>query len=220
MATLNIVMLGPPGAGKGTQAKRITRVLCVPHVSTGDLFREHLKNETELGQLADQYMAKGELVPDDVTIEMVRERIAREDCDSGVVLDGFPRTRPQAEALDKLLSSMDRELSTVFYIRVDDETIIRRLSGRRVCPNGHLFHIEYSPPAKPGVCDHDGLELYQRDDDKEATIQDRLRVYMHDTAPLIDYYRQRGLLKEFDGDQPVENVTVDLLESVQRGAFE
>lgn len=220
MAALNIVMLGPPGAGKGTQAKRITKVLCVPHVSTGDLFREHLKNQTELGRMANEYMAKGELVPDDVTIEMVRERIAREDCVSGVVLDGFPRTCPQAEALDVLLGSMDRELNTVFYIRVDDETIIRRLSGRRVCPNGHLFHIEYSPPEEPGVCDHDGLELYQRDDDTEATIQDRLRVYMHDTAPLIDYYRQRGLLKEFDGDQPVEEVTVDILESVQRGGFE
>jgi adenylate kinase len=220
MAALNIVMLGPPGAGKGTQAKRITKVFCVPHVSTGDLFREHLKNETELGQLANQYMAKGELVPDDVTVEMVRERLSRTDCADGVVLDGFPRTCPQAEALDTLLRNMDRELSVVFYIRLDDESIIRRLSGRRVCPNGHLFHIEFSPPETPGVCDHDGLELYQRDDDKKETVKDRLRIYMKDTAPLIDYYSDRGLLKEFDGDQAVEDVTVDLLESVQRGALE
>jgi adenylate kinase len=220
MAALNIVMLGPPGAGKGTQAKRITKVFCVPHVSTGDLFREHLKNETELGQLANQYMAKGELVPDDVTVEMVRERLSRADCADGVVLDGFPRTCPQAEALDTLLRNMDRELSVVFYIRLDDESIIRRLSGRRVCPNGHLFHIEFSPPETPGVCDHDGLELYQRDDDKKETVKDRLRIYMKDTAPLIDYYSDRGLLKEFDGDQAVEDVTVDLLESVQRGALE
>ncbi|MGD8604221.1 MAG: adenylate kinase [Anaerolineales bacterium] len=220
MAALNIVMLGPPGAGKGTQAKRITKVLCVPHVSTGDLFREHLKNKTELGQLANQYMAKGELVPDDVTIEMVRDRLSRADCGDGVVLDGFPRTCPQAEALDELLRGMNRELSAVFYIRLDDDSVIRRLSGRRVCPNGHLFHVDYSPPETPGVCDHDGLELYQRDDDKEETVKDRLRVYLKDTAPLIDYYRDRGLLNEFDGDQPVEAVTVNLLESIQRGAFE
>jgi adenylate kinase len=192
----------------------------VPHVSTGDLFRENLKNQTELGQLADTYMAKGELVPDDVTIEMVRERLSRTDCEDGVVLDGFPRTKPQAEALDTLLYEIDRDLSVVLYIRVDDETIIRRLSGRRVCPNGHLFHIEYSPPETPGVCDHDGLELYQREDDKKETIQDRLRIYMKDTAPLIDYYRDRGLLNEFDGDKQIEDVTVDLLESVQRGAVE
>lgn len=220
MAALNIVMLGPPGAGKGTQAKRITKVLCVPHVSTGDLFREHLKNETELGRLANEYMAKGELVPDDVTIEMVRERLSRPDCDDGVVLDGFPRTCRQAEALDKLLKSMDRALSAVLYISVNDETIIRRLSGRRVCPNGHSFHVEYSPPKKPGVCDHDGLELYQRDDDKEETVQDRLRVYLKDTAPLIEYYRNRQLLMEFDGDQTVEDVTVDLLERVPRGEIQ
>ena len=220
MATLDIVLLGPPGAGKGTQAKRMTKVLCIPHVSTGDLFREHLKNNTELGRMANEYMAKGELVPDDVTIEMVRERLARQECDDGVVLDGFPRTRPQAEALDRLLSSLNREISTVFYIRVDDETIIRRLSGRRVCPNGHLFHIEYSPPQEQGVCDHDGLELYQRDDDKEETVQGRLRVFMKDTAPLIEYYRRRELLEEFDGDQPVQEVTVDLLDSVPRGEIQ
>jgi adenylate kinase len=220
MAALNIVLLGPPGAGKGTQAKRITKVLCVPHVSTGDLFREHRKNETELGRMANEYMAKGELVPDDVTIEMVRERLSRPDCDDGVVLDGFPRTRTQAEALDKLLESMKRALSAVFYIRVDDETIIRRLSGRRVCPNGHLFHVEYSPPKESGICDHDGLELYQRDDDKVETVLDRIRVYMKDTAPLIDYYRDRQLLLEFDGDQPVEDVTVDILERVPRGAIQ
>ena len=217
MAALDIVLLGPPGAGKGTQAKRITKVLCIPHVSTGDLFREHLKNKTELGRLAHDFMAKGDLVPDDVTIEMVRERLARPDCSDGVVLDGFPRTRPQAEALDRLLSIMNREISVVFYIRVKDKTIVQRLSGRRVCPNGHLFHIEYSPPKVAGICDHDGLELYQRDDDKVETIQERLRVYLKDTAPLIDYYRERGLLEEFNGDQPVEDVTVDLLERIPRG---
>jgi len=207
-----IVLLGPPGVGKGTQAKNIAAATGLPHISSGDLFREHIKNNTELGKLAQSYMNKGELVPDDVTIGMIRERLARPDCRKGALLDGFPRTTVQAEALTKLLAEFSGKVDYVPYITASEATLIERLSGRWTCKaEGHVFHEKYNPPKKTGVCDLDGSPLYQRDDDKAETVRRRIQVYFSQTAPLIAYYRERGLLSEIDGAQPIEKVTVDLL---------
>ena len=207
-----IILLGPPGAGKGTQAERLEKELKLPHVASGDLFRENLKNETELGLLAKKYMDKGQLVPDDVTIAMVRERLQRRDCDQRAILDGFPRTQPQAESLDKMLAEMGRRLHGVLYIAVPDEELVRRLSGRWICRQCQTpYHTIFSPPAKQGVCDACGGELYQRDDDKQETVRARLKVYHQQTSPLIDYYRQTGLLVEVDGAGDIETVSAALL---------
>lgn len=206
MATY-IVLLGPPGAGKGTQAKTLSEALGVPHVSTGDLFRAHLKNQTELGKMAETYMSKGQLVPDDVTVGMLRERFQQEDCRKGAILDGFPRTIPQAEALDDLLSENGEALAAVIYVDLPSEVAVRRLSGRRTCKaQGHVYHVEYNPPKVAGVCDIDGSELVQREDDREETVKKRIEVYLEQTSPLIDYYEARGLLRRVNGDQPVEQV--------------
>ena len=216
---LFIILLGPPGAGKGTQAHRLAERLGLPHISSGDLFREHLKNQTPLGKLAQQYMSKGELVPDEVTIGMVKDRLARPDAQRGAILDGFPRTPAQAQALDALLAERCARV-VVPYIRVPEEELIARLSGRLTCrAHGHVFHVRYNPPKQPGVCDYDGSELYQRDDDKPETVRRRIQVYHAQTAPLIDYYRQRCVLVEVNGDAPLDDVTQALLEAVQgRGA--
>jgi adenylate kinase len=211
-----IVLLGPPGAGKGTQAEAISEKLHLPHISSGDIFREHLKNHTELGKLAAGYINKGELVPDDVTIAMIRERLSRPDCHAGALLDGFPRTPPQAEALAAMLAEMNGQVKCVPYICVPDDVLIERLAGRWTCRKaGHVFHEKYNPPRQPGICDFDGSELYQREDDKTETVKRRIRVYTDQTQPLIDYYRQHGVLVEVDGKKPIEQVTRDLLLALQ-----
>jgi adenylate kinase len=210
--TTFIILLGPPGAGKGTQAQAISDTLRLPHISSGDIFRENLKKETELGKLAAGFMNKGELVPDDVTIAMIRERLSRPDCQAGALLDGFPRTPAQAVALSKMLQDLGGQVTAVPYISVIEPVLIERLTGRWTCRQaGHIFHEKYNPPQKPGLCDFDGSELYQREDDKAETVTRRIRVYLEQTKPLIDYYQQLGLLIEVDGTLPIEQVTANLL---------
>jgi adenylate kinase len=216
MATY-IVLLGPPGAGKGTQAELISERLGLVHVSSGDLFRENRKLKTELGQLAQSYMDRGELVPDDVTIAMVRERLSRPDCAKGALLDGFPRTPAQADALSKMLAELGGRVNAVPYIYVAPEVLIERLSGRWTCrAEGHIYHQKYNPPKVAGKCDLDGSELYQREDDAPATVENRIRVYLAQTTPLIDFYRQHGLLAEIDGTRPIDQVSVDLLAAIEK----
>jgi len=211
-----IVLLGPPGAGKGTQAKIISEKLDLPHISSGDIFRENLKNKTELGELARGYIDRGELVPDDVTIAMIRERLSRSDCENGALLDGFPRTPAQAEALDSMLAKFDGQVACVPYIKVPEQVLIERLTGRWTCrAQGHIFHEKFNPPQQPGVCDYDGSELYQREDDKAETVIRRIHVYLEQTEPLIGYYRQRGMLIEIDGTQSIEEVSADLLAALR-----
>ena len=215
MAPTYIVMLGPPGAGKGTQAKKLAEALHLVHVSTGDLFRENLKNETPLGQLAQQYMNKGELVPDDVTVAMVEERFARPDCDKGAVLDGFPRTPAQAEALENLLGKSNSDVQVVPYIKVPDDILVERLSGRWMSPSGRVYHEKYNPPVVKWIDDIDGSQLYQREDDRPDTVRHRIEVYNEQTAPLINYYRDKGLLAEIDGTQPIDDVFDAIMKSVK-----
>lgn len=211
-----IVILGPPGAGKGTQAEAISDRLQLPHVSSGDLFRENLKQQTELGKMAATFINRGELVPDDVTIAMIKERLSQPDCANGALLDGFPRTPAQAEALASILTILGGEVMSVPYISVPEEVLVERLSGRWTCRQvGHVFHEKFNPPREPGICDFDGSELYQREDDKAETVKRRIRVYLEQTQPLIDYYRQRGVLFEVDGTQPIDDVTESLLSVVQ-----
>lgn len=213
-----IVLLGPPGAGKGTQAEIVSEKLGLVHISSGDIFRENLKKETELGKMAQGFMNRGELVPDDVTIAMIRERLSRPDCARGALLDGFPRTPAQADALTKMLATLDSQVISVPYISVPADVLIARLSGRWTCrAEGHVYHEKYNPPKNDGKCDVDGSELYQRDDDKPATVENRIRVYMNQTSPLIEYYRQKSLLAEIDGMQPIENVTADLMAAIEKG---
>jgi adenylate kinase len=209
-----IVLLGPPGAGKGTQAKIISEEKGLRHISSGDIFRENLKNQTELGALAKGYMDRGELVPDDVTIAMIRERLARPDCAAGVLLDGFPRTPVQAAALATMLAGLDGRVDWAPFINVPEDELIHRLTGRWTCRTNpaHIYNIHTNPPAKAGVCDIDGGELYQRDDDKEETVKNRIEVYFKQTMPLIEYYRNAGVLVEVDGKQSIEKVGAQLLE--------
>jgi adenylate kinase len=212
-----IVLLGPPGAGKGTQAQIIAEKYELVHVSSGDLFRENLKNETDLGKLAQTFMNRGELVPDDVTIAMVRDRLSRPDCRNGALLDGFPRTPAQAEALSRMLQELGGAVNLVPYIFVPEEILVERLGGRCTCrANGHVFHEKFNPPAVAGICDEDGSELYQRDDDKPETVKNRIKVYQEQTAPLITYYQEKGLLVEVDGTKPIEAVTTDLLHAIDK----
>jgi len=214
-----IVLLGPPGAGKGTQAEIISERLGLIHVSSGDLFRENIKNKTELGNLAQGFINRGELVPDDLTIAMVKARLLMADNQHGALLDGFPRTPAQAEALAKLLADLGAAIKIVPYITVPANVLIERLSGRWTCrAEGHVYHQQFNPPKEPGKCDLDGSELYQRDDDKPATVENRIRVYTEQTTPLIDHYRKQGLLFEVDGTQPIEKVTVDLMNAIEKDA--
>ena len=210
-----VVLLGPPASGKGTQAAQLREALNLPHVASGDLFRENLKNETELGQKAKAYMDRGELVPDDVTIAMVMDRLSQPDCTNGALLDGFPRTIAQAEALDQALAAQGRRISMVPNIAVPDEVLVERVSGRRICRVcGESYHVRFNPPKQPGVCDNDGGELYQRDDDQPETVRQRLKVYWEQTSPLIDYYRNKGVLVEIKGDQSIGAVQADLRAAV------
>lgn len=206
------VFLGPPGAGKGTQAKVVASRLGIPQISSGDIFRENLKMKTELGERANKYIKIGELVPDDITIAMINERLSRADCAGGAILDGFPRTPAQAEALDRFLMENKSQIKKVPYIKVSEAELISRLTERLTCrAEGHIFHKRFNPPKVPGVCDYDGSELYQREDDKPDTVKHRINVYEEQTQPLVDYYHQRSLLIEIDGNQPIDQVTVDLV---------
>lgn len=210
-----IVLLGPPGAGKGTQAEVLAEKTNLAHISSGDIFRENLKNQTELGKKAQVFMNRGDLVPDDLTISMIKDRLQREDCAKGAILDGFPRTPAQAKALDEMLRELNGKVISVPYISVPAQTLIDRLSGRWTCrAQSHPYHTIYNPPAKPGICEIDGSELYQRDDDKPETVKRRIDVYTEQTSPLIEYYRNAGTLVEVDGTLPIEQVTEALLKAV------
>ena len=209
------VMLGPPGAGKGTQAAIIAEKCCIPHISSGNIFRENLQSNTELGIKAKQYMDKGELVPDDITIGMVKDRLKKEDCSKGALLDGFPRTPAQAEALSEFLSTIGASITCVPFINVEKNELVERLSGRWTCKaEGHVFHTKYKPSKQEGICDIDGSELYQREDDKKETVEQRIRVYLDQTSPLIEFYKGKGLLIEVDGALPIEDVTKALFEVI------
>jgi adenylate kinase len=216
MATF-IVLLGPPGVGKGTQAEILSKSTGLAHISSGDLFRENLKNQTELGKLAQTYMTRGELVPDDVTIAMIRDRLIRPDCETGAILDGFPRTPTQADALQSMLEEFNGQVDTVPVIIVADDELVERLSNRWTCrASGHVFNGKSNPPKVAGKCDFDGSELYQRDDDKAETVKYRIQVYMDQTLPLISYYRDRGKLVEINGMQSIDEVTNDLMEVLKK----
>jgi adenylate kinase len=215
--TTFIVLLGPPGVGKGTQAKILSEKTGLAHISSGDLFRENLKNQTELGKLAQTYMTKGELVPDDVTIAMIRDRLSRPDCKEGAILDGFPRTPAQADALETMLKDFNGHVDVVPFVTADANVLIERLGGRWTCrANGHIFNEKSNPPKDDKVCDFDGSELYQRDDDKEETVKRRIEVYFDQTSPLISYYRDHGKLVEIDGTQSIDQVTQDLMTAVKK----
>lgn len=204
---MKIIMLGAPGAGKGTQAKMIAEKYSVPHVSTGDIFRANIKNGTELGMEAKKYMDQGLLVPDELTVKILLDRVAQDDCKNGYVLDGFPRTIPQAEVLDKALTGLGDKIDYAINVEVPDENIITRMGGRRAClACGATYHIEHIPPQKEGICDVCGKELVLRDDDKPETVKNRLNVYHEQTQPLIDFYSKKGVLKTVDGTADMKEV--------------
>ena len=213
---LFIVMMGAPGAGKGTQSRLLSDTLGVPQISSGDIFRENLKNATPLGLSAKQYMDSGALVPDDVTINMVMERLSRPDCVAGAVLDGFPRTLAQAAALDKALADNALQVRLAPLLEVSDDAVISRMAGRRVCRNCQaMYHVEFNPPTVEGVCDKCGGELYRRADDEPETVKNRLFVYYKQTAPLVGYYFAHGVLVSLNGDRPIEEVQADLLAGIR-----
>lgn len=204
---MKIIMLGAPGAGKGTQAKMIADKYSIPHISTGDIFRANIKNGTELGKKAKEYMDKGQLVPDELTVDLVIDRVGQEDCKNGYVLDGFPRTIPQAECLSSVLEKMGTDIDYAINVEVPDENIVNRMSGRRACVScGATYHIVHIPTKVEGICDRCGSELILRDDDKPETVMNRLSVYHEQTQPLIDYYSKQGIMKEVDGTVDMEDV--------------
>ncbi len=204
---MKIIMLGAPGAGKGTQAKRIAEKYTIPHISTGDIFRANIKNGTELGKKAKEYMDQGALVPDELTCDLVMDRIQQDDCKNGFVLDGFPRTIPQAEALDEALNKIGQKMDYAIDVDVPDENIVNRMGGRRACLScGATYHVEFNPTKADGICDACGAQTVLRDDDKPETVQKRLTVYHDQTQPLIDYYKKQNILKSVDGTQPMEAV--------------
>ena len=214
---MRLVLVGPPGAGKGTQAQFIASHFAVPKISTGDIFRANVSEGTDLGLEAKKYMDAGDLVPDEVTIGMVKDRLSHEDASEGFLLDGFPRTVHQAEVLDGMLAELGNAVDVVLELVVDDEEVVRRLSGRRTCRQcGHVWHLDFDPPAANGVCDRCGGELFQRDDDSEDTIRHRLEVYADQTSPLIGYYGDRGLLRGVDATGPVEDVTERAINALRR----
>lgn len=209
---MKIIMLGAPGAGKGTQAKQIAAKYQIPHISTGDIFRANIKNGTELGKKAKEYMDQGLLVPDELTCDLVMDRISQDDCENGFVLDGFPRTIPQAEALDAALTKIGESMDYAIDVDVQDESIIKRMSGRRACLNcGATYHVVTIPPKQEGICDNCGSQLVLRDDDQPETVKKRLDVYHEQTQPLIDYYKEKGILKSVDGMEPMETVFANIV---------
>ena len=217
MAQYNLILLGPPGAGKGTQASRIVEKYGIPHISTGDILRSAVKNQTAMGVEAKRYMDAGDLVPDAVVIGIVKDRLQEPDTANGFLMDGFPRTIPQAEALDEMLAGIERYVSRTVAILVDEEELVRRLTGRRICRECQTpYHVDSSPSQVEGVCDKCQGELYQRDDDTEATVRNRLDVYNAQTAPLIDYYDQQSVLVRIDGDQDPAKVFADIVAAVDQ----
>ncbi|SFF00486.1 adenylate kinase [Alteribacillus iranensis] len=208
---MNLILMGLPGAGKGTQAEKIVAKYNIPHISTGDMFRAAIKDETELGKKAKSFMDAGELVPDEVTVGIVKERLGKDDCKKGFLLDGFPRTVAQAEALEDIMSSLDKKLDYVLNIDVPREKLEERLTGRRVSPvSGRTYHIVYNPPKEEGICDVDGSKLVQRDDDKPETVKKRLDVNIEQQQPLIDFYQEKGYLRNIDGDRDINKVFDDI----------
>ncbi len=203
---VNLVLLGAPGAGKGTQAKMLAGKYGILHISTGDILRENVGNNTGLGQKAKEYMDKGELVPDTVLIDIIKDRLSKPDTDNGFLLDGYPRTIPQAEALDNIFGQLGKELDAVIDIKVPDEELVARLAGRRMCKCGASYHVKFNPPKKDGICDVCSRELYQRDDDTESSVKTRLVAYYNQTHPLIDYYTDKGLLHTVSGTGDIEDI--------------
>ncbi|WP_323704116.1 adenylate kinase [Mammaliicoccus sp. Dog046] len=213
---MNIILMGLPGAGKGTQASEIVKKYPIPHISTGDMFRKAIKEETDLGKEAKSFMDRGELVPDEVTIGIVRERLAEEDAKKGFLLDGFPRTVEQAEALNDILSQLGRQVDAVVNIEVAEEELMNRLTGRRICSEcGTTYHLVFNPPKVEGVCDLDGGKLYQREDDNPETVANRLSVNVKQTKPLLDFYDNQGVLKNIDGSRQIDNVTEDVIQILE-----
>jgi len=207
MSELNLILLGPPGAGKGTQAERLEEDFHLPYIATGNMLREAVEKETELGVKAKEYMDRGDLVPDDVVIGMILECVEDDRCNDGFLLDGFPRNLEQAKALDQALTKVDRRLNAALLIEVPDDNVLRRLSGRRVCAKeGHVYHVETNPPKHDGVCDIDGSKLIQRKDDEPETVKKRLGIYHDQTEPIVDHYDDKGILKRFDGTRPPTEV--------------
>jgi adenylate kinase len=217
MIILRLVLLGPPGAGKGTQASAIVKKYNIPHISTGDIFRANIKEGTELGKKAKEYMDKGLLVPDDVVVSIVKDRLTKEDCKEGFLLDGFPRTVNQADALDKELSQMGIKLDKVVNIDANKEILITRAIGRRICREcGATYHIKFNPSKVENVCDIEGGQLFQRDDDKEETVAKRIEVYLKETQPLIDYYKEKGLILNVDGTKPINEIFEEIVKALGR----
>ena len=215
---MRLILLGPPGAGKGTQAKRVIEEFDIPHISTGDIFRKNIKEKTELGQKVEGLLAEGKLVPDELTIEIVWDRLDQEDCKNGFLLDGFPRTIPQAEALDEGLAKRGLKLDRVLNIDVDKDSLVKRLSGRRVCPNcGASYHIDNNPPKVEGICDVCQTPVIQREDDKEQTVLDRIQVYDSQTKPLVDFYNKQDLVFTVDGTLPIDEITNKLVTELKKG---
>jgi len=217
---VNILFMGPPGAGKGTQAEKVVAAFGIPHISTGDAFRQAMQEGTPLGRKAKEYVDQGLLVPDDVTNGIVRERLRQDDCRNGFLLDGYPRTIAQAEALDEMLGEMGKRLEHVINLKVDRGLLLARLTGRRICKKcGATYHMVFNPPKREGVCDKCGGELFQRSDDTEEKVGTRLDEYVNKTAPLLDYYREKGLLREVDGEQDIDRVTAAIA-AILRGQSE
>ncbi|MFD2761924.1 adenylate kinase [Lentibacillus juripiscarius] len=213
---MNLILMGLPGAGKGTQAEKINERYNIPHISTGDMFRLAIKEGTELGQKAKEYMDQGELVPDDVTIGIVKERLGKDDCKDGFLLDGFPRTIAQAEGLESLLSDLNKSIDYCLHVDVPEENLVERLTGRRICPEcGTTYHVLYNPPEQEGICDKDGSELVQREDDQAETVKNRLKVNMEQAKPLLDYYDEKGYLVTIDGDQEIDQVFRDIQAAIE-----
>ncbi|WP_047983268.1 adenylate kinase [Ornithinibacillus californiensis] len=214
---MNLLLMGLPGAGKGTQAEKISEKYNIPHISTGDMFRSAIKEGTELGVKAKSFMDQGALVPDEVTIGIVKERLSKDDCEKGFLLDGFPRTTPQAEALQTLLSDMNQAIDHVLHVKVPEEKLVERLSGRRICPTcGRAYHVMYNPPEKEGICDKDGSALIQRDDDKPETVKNRLNINIEQSKPLLDFYEDRGYLVTINGDQDIDKVFQDIQSIIEK----
>ena len=210
---MNIILMGLPGAGKGTQASEIVKKFPIPHISTGDMFRKAIKDETDLGKEAKSYMDRGELVPDEVTVGIVKERISEDDAKKGFLLDGFPRTIDQAESLSQIMSELDREIDAVVNIEVPEEELMNRLTGRRICEKcGTTYHLVFNPPKVDGICDIDGGKLYQREDDNPETVSNRLSVNVKQSKPILEYYNNKGVLKNIDGSKDIDEVTNDVID--------